>query len=164
MMKLCESAWRVVMLSALLSVAAGVYALDKPSGTKGTAQLYLAGGKDEVDSGNTCSIEIKPDGPHEYDFPDEGCKNDDMYWYRIENAPSGTLITMYSEANCPGDKNWWFTIRTYIQPTTTTWRKIADLGPAPAKSIITGGILLDLKKYKEGSQVGGRLSCVKIDL
>lgn len=164
MMKLCESAWRVVMLSALLSVAAGVYALDKPSETKGTAQLYLAGGKDEVDSGNTCSIEIKPDGPHEYDFPDEGCKNDDMYWYRIENAPSGTLITMYSEANCPGDKNWWFTIRTYIQPTTTTWRKIADLGPAPAKSIITGGILLDLKKYKEGSQVGGRLSCVKIDL
>ncbi|WP_409262582.1 hypothetical protein [Pseudomonas putida] len=169
-MRLCQSAWRVVMLSALLSVAAGVYALDKPSETKGTAQLYLAGGKgDEPDSGNTCSIEIKPngpDGPHVYDFPDEGCKDDDMYWYRIDNAPSATLITLYSEADCPSDKYWWFRIRTYIQPTTTGWRKIEDLAPIPLGSIITGGIILDSKKYAhdEGPKLGGKLSCVKIDL
>ncbi|AJA14965.1 hypothetical protein RPPX_16895 [Pseudomonas putida S12] len=161
-MKLCQSAWRVGMLSALFSVVTGVYALDNPSEAKSTAQVYFAGGKDEVDSGNTCSIEIEPGGI-EYNFPKNGCKNDDMYWYRVENAPSGTLITLYSEEHCP-KKSWWFKIRTYIQPTTTAWRKIADLAPAPEKSIITGGILLDKKEYEAGQQVGGKLSCVYIDL
>ena len=163
-MKLCQSAWCVGMLSALLSVVTGVYALDNPSEAKSTAQVYFAGGKDEPDAGNTCSIEIEPNGPHKFNFPNNGCKNDDMYWYRVENAPSGTLITMYSEAHCPDGESWWFTIRTYIQPTTTGWRKIAGLGPAALKSIVTGGVLLDQKKYSEGSQVGGKLSCVKIDL
>lgn len=165
-MRLCQSAWRIVMLSALLSVAAGVYALDKPSETKNTAQLYLAGGKDEPDSGNTCSIEITPDGPHEYNFSTKGCKDDDMYWYRIDNAPSGTLITLYSEANCPSKEYWWFRLRTYIQPTTTGWRKIEDLASAPLHSIIVGGLMLDNRKYSstEGPKLGGKLSCVIIDL
>lgn len=164
-MKLCQSAWRVVMLSALLTVAAGVYALDKPSETKSTAQVFFAGGKNEPDSGNTCSIVITS-GTHEYDFPSKGCKNDDMYWYRVENAPSATLITLYSEANCPRSEYWWFRIRTYIQPTTTGWRKIEDLASTTVGSIITAGIILDDNKYAhdEGPKLGGTLSCVKIDL
>ena len=117
-MKFNLTVLKVSMLLALLAGgAASVYgqAQDSTSPvTMNTARIYFAGGKDEPDE-NVCSFEVKGG---EYKFnggSNNDCTNDDMYWYRLDNAPSAALITLHAEDDCRNGGDWYFTIRIYIK-------------------------------------------------
>ncbi|MFK0094923.1 hypothetical protein [Pseudomonas sp. NPDC090592] len=156
--------WRIVGLLALLSAAAALfYALDrKPVGTTNTPMIYFAGGKGGEPDQNTCSFEIKG-GQYKFNGGDNNnCTNDDMYWYRLDNAPSAALITFHAEDDCREGGDWYFRFRTYINPITVGWQKISDLnGPKPG-DIVTKGIMFDGGEYNKGA-VDGKISCVTID-
>jgi len=95
---------------------------------------------------------------------DTACKNDEAYYYRFENVPSATLITLDAEDECrfPEDVgDWQFTLRSYMSPTDVPWQKISDLRHKRKGDIVAPGVLYDSGEYNKGS-IDGKLSCVKI--
>lgn len=145
--------------------SASVHAVDKPvehnASVRAQGTIFFAGGKDEPDK-NVCSFAV---AGGEYKFnggSNNTCTNDDMYWYRLDNAPSAALITLHAEDDCRIGGDWYFTLRTYINPTTVGWQKISDLQHLEAGKIVTRGVLVEAGEYNKGS-VGGKLSCVTID-
>lgn len=151
-------------LGLLAGGAALIHAQESaPPATTNTARIYFAGGKGGEPDQNTCSFEVKAG---EYKFnggTNNDCTNDDMYWYRIDNAPSAALITLHAEDDCRKGGDWYFTIRTYISPVTVGWQKISDLQYLKAGDIVTRGLMYEEGHYEEGSGVGGKISCVTID-
>lgn len=149
-------------LALIAGGAVSIHAQESPpSATTNTATIYFAGGKDEPDK-NICSFEVKAG---EYKFnggSNNDCTNDDMYWYRLENAPSAALITLHAEDDCRKDGDWYFTVRTYIDPVTVGWQKISDLEHLKAGDIVTRGLMYETGVYNKGD-VGGKISCVTID-
>lgn len=159
---------RLAVLAIVLpSYSAAVYASDNEGvGVDNTPIIYFAGEKDgQPDGGNTCSITIKA-GQYKFAGGDNNnCKNDDMYYYRLDNAPSPALITLHAEDDCrsgSSDNDWNFQLRVYINPTTGTWRKISDLKGLSPGDIVVRGVMFEKGWYNKGS-IGGKLSCVTID-
>lgn len=162
--------YRSIMLSMGLSLACLLIgACSSPTQTDGsikpqhTPLIYFAGGKNGEPDENSCSIEIKK-GTYKFNGGDNNsCTNDDMYFYRVDNAPSAALITLHAEDDCREEGgDWHFQLRIYINPTTTGWLKISDLKNYNAGDIVTAGVMYQTGKYEKGS-VGGKLSCVTID-
>ncbi|MBA1205384.1 hypothetical protein G7009_27130 [Pseudomonas capeferrum] len=129
---------------------------------KDSAYIYFTGKNDQDEpGGKSCSLPIeRGDTP----MGDTACKNDEVYYYRFDNVPSATLITLDAENECrdasnPGD--WQFTLRSYINPTTTGWRKVSDLQSLKSGDIVTAGVMYEQGYYKKGD-VAGKLSCVRI--
>ncbi|WP_350013142.1 hypothetical protein [Pseudomonas asiatica] len=144
--------------------ASGYAASGEAPKVKDTGLIYFAGQKNgEPDGGNTCSIKIES-GTHKFVKMDD-CVNDDYYYYRLENAPSAALITLYAENDCrdgSDDNDWYFTLRTTMTPVTTTYRKIEDLQSLSAGDIVSRGVMFERGKRRKGD-VDGKLSCVIID-
>jgi hypothetical protein len=163
-MKLNRVVVRFAMSLALLAAgAASIHAQEStPPATTNTARIYFAGGKGGEPDQNMCSFEVKA-GIYKFNGgSNNDCTNDDMYWYRIDNAPSAALITLHAEDDCRRGGDWYFTLRTYINPVTVGWQKISDLQHLKAGDIVTRGLLYEAGAYDKGD-VGGKISCVTID-
>ncbi len=111
--------------------------------------------------GKSCSLSITKGDTF---MGDTACKNDEVYFYRFDNVPSATLVTLDAENTCrsasnPGD--WQFVLRSYINPTTTEWKRVSDLQSLGAGNIVTAGVLFEQGYHRQGA-VGGKLSCVRI--
>lgn len=163
-MKLNRIVIRFALSLALLAGgAASVHAQEStPPATTNTARIYFAGGSGTEPDQNICSFEV---AAGEYKFnggSNNDCTNDDMYWYRLENAPSAALITLHAEDDCRNGGDWYFTVRTYINPVTVGWQKISDLEHLKAGDIVTRGLMYEAGVYDKGD-VGGKISCVTID-
>jgi len=135
----------------------------EPAQAANTALIWFTGKNDLGEpGGKKCSIPIQAG---ETFMGDTACKNDEVYYYLFDNVPSATLITLDAENTCrgandPGD--WQFTLRAYINPTITQWRKISDLRGLNPRDIVTAGILYERGYYNKGD-IDGKLSCVKIE-
>ena len=151
-------------------VIGGVYALltgcevarGAPPVVNDTALIYFTG-KNDLDEpgGKECSIGIQE---KETFMGDTACKNDEVYFYRFDNVPSATLVTLDAENKCrTGDNqgDWQFTLRTIKLRTTTGWRKVSDLQSLNRGDIVTAGLMYEDGYYNKGT-VGGKLSCVKV--
>ena len=137
----------------------------KASGVNDTAVIYFAGRnkEGEPDGKNTCSFKMEK-GTYKF-VSHDSCKNDDYYYYRFDNAPSATLIGLFAENDCragESDNDWNYTLRIYINPTSTEFRKLNDLEGLEAGDIVTRGVMVQRGKYRKGD-IGGKLSCVIID-
>lgn len=124
-------------------------------------KIFFTGGKDEPND-NTCSVEIKA-GTYKFKGDDPNkCDDNDLYWYRIENVPSAALITLHDDQDCRAedDDDWWVTLRVYINPTTTEWKKISDLLHYSKGDIVTKGIMIEDLGFTADD---GELSCMIID-
>ena len=135
-----------------------------PAGVLNSARIHFTGknGQDQP-GGNNCSMDI---GTYRkvVKMKDTPCKNDEAYFYRFENVPSATLITLDAEGDCrePDDiGDWQFILRSYMTPTNTEWERISDLRHKSKGDIVAPGVLYDSGKYRKGS-IDGKLSCVVI--
>jgi len=150
----------VCFFYALLSGCGDAYSATMDANS--TGYIYFTGKNDQDEpGGKNCSLSIRQG---ETFMGDTACKNDEVYYYRFENVPSATLITLDAENECRDASNkgdWQFTLRSYINPTTTGWRKVSDLQSLKAGDIVTAGVMYEVGYYHKGG-IGGKLSCVKI--
>nr|WP_314494012.1 hypothetical protein [uncultured Pseudomonas sp.] len=133
-----------------------------PAEPQDTGRIFFTG-KNSMDEpgGKSCSLSITKGDTF---MGDTACKNDEVYFYRFDNVPSATLVTLDAENTCrsasnPGD--WQFVLRSYINPTTTEWKRVSDLQSLGAGNIVTAGVLFEQGYHRQGA-VGGKLSCVRI--
>ncbi|AHG43538.1 hypothetical protein N018_09705 [Pseudomonas syringae CC1557] len=92
----------------------------------------------------------------------EGCVNDDAYAFKLEEVPSATFFTFTDAPDCSDSGGFYYRFKTIQHPTTMT--EPMDIGTAGQKavdSVVTPGVLLVASKTT--GQVGGKLSCVKIE-
>lgn len=101
-------------------------------------------------AGQQCTISItKNDASVVYNFrtSDISCGNDVVSFFRVDNAPSGVLFQLRSDApligkgECAAEKDtrWIFRLRTTRQKTTTGWISIPGLRGRPDKNIVDVG-------------------------
>ncbi|WP_144940959.1 hypothetical protein [Pseudomonas alabamensis] len=136
---------------------------NSPPTVANSAKLYLIGKDNQNNPGGkkSCSLDIKESETH---MGDTDCKNDEVYFYRLDNVPSATLITLDAEDKCRKDNDrgdWQYTLRTYNSPTTTEYKKISDLKDMEAGDIVSAGVIVERGYHNKGG-MGGKLSCVKI--
>lgn len=136
---------------------------NSPPTVANSAKLYLIGKDKEGGPGGkrSCSLDIEEG---ETFMGETDCKNDEVYYYRLDNVPSATLITLDAEDKCRKNNNrgdWQYTLRTYNSPTTTEWKKISDLKGMEAGDIVSAGVLVERGYHRHG-EMDGKLSCVKI--
>lgn len=149
-----------VAIAASLTGAQGLMAADEmPNGS-----INFAGHEDG--SYKPCSLELKTG---EYLFGDGTCTNDRANYFQLDNAPSATLITLYSESelsrwcspNSGFKTGWQYKLKTIKHPTTTKWIKIDDLHSRDVGEIVVPGVILEAKYEKDGDRID-ELSCVKV--
>lgn len=136
----------------------------EPAGVLNSARIHFTGknGQDEP-GGKNCAVEIG-EFTTVVKMKSTPCKNDEAYFYKFENVPSATLITLDSEENCgisSKTRDWRFTLRSYMTPTDTEWKRISDLQYKREGDIIAPGVLYDSGKFRHGS-IDGKLSCVVV--
>jgi hypothetical protein len=94
-----------------------------------------------------------------------------MNYFRFDNAPSATFITLYSHSDQSAktcqeksgvDYGWKYKLKLIKQPTTTIWIKIDDLHSMEAGDIVKAGVVLVEKKEKSGDRID-ELSCMKVE-
>ncbi|QXI39903.1 hypothetical protein [Pseudomonas xantholysinigenes] len=88
--------------------------------------------------------------------------SDEAYYFKIDGVPSAVLVTFYDSPDCSSDVgNFAFMVRTTQSPTTLNEILLSDAHEKPAGTILGPGLRLE---WKTGSgQVGGKLSCVRIE-
>jgi hypothetical protein len=154
-----------VVLAANLVGAQGAMAVDAiPDGS-----IKFAGHDDGTFL--PCSVVLTSqdylfNDPNDYD-----CTNDRMNYFRFDNAPSATFITLYSHSDQSAktcqeksgvDYGWKYKLKLIKQPTTTIWIKIDDLHSMEAGDIVKAGVVLVEKKEKSGDRID-ELSCMKVE-
>ncbi|WP_460418486.1 hypothetical protein [Pseudomonas sp. microsymbiont 2] len=117
--------------------------------------------ENKTDGTRKCELSLeRKDSRTTKKMGDTDCENDEVYFYRFENAPSGALITFYDQPGCDG--TWWYTVRiTKYEVTSKDWLSLKELKNKQKGDWIDTGVYLDDKK--DGGQVEGKLSCVAID-
>lgn len=119
--------------------------------------------KPEGQGGDSCQIPFKSG---RYEMSSTGnCKNDQYSYFRLNSVPSAAKITFYSEGRCTisGNYDWYYTVRTYLEPTTTRLVSIPDeVASASPKQILVKGVRFEEGHYDHGN-IRGKLSCVIID-
>ncbi|MBI6852474.1 hypothetical protein YA0002_06825 [Pseudomonas cichorii] len=91
-----------------------------------------------------------------------GCENDEAYGFRLENVPSATFFSFHDSPLCMDNENFSFRFKTIKQPTNMdAGLDIEEAGKKPPGSVVVPGVMLIFSKVDE--QVGGKLSCVKIE-
>jgi hypothetical protein len=124
--------------------------------------------------GRSCSIPIPPptpkDKPKHYNLADgaeAGCSDDDYSYFMLDNVPSTTLIGFSPDVDCPRDwssgNNWFFQIKMYKQPTTTTWISILSLKGHKPGEIVKAGVMMGAEFYRSGD-VDEELECVVFEV
>lgn len=88
--------------------------------------------------------------------------NDEAYNFRINGLPSAVLITFYDSPDCAADVgNFAFQVRTLQSPTTVGDMLLSTAHAGETGEILNPGLRLE---WTEGSgQVGGKLSCVRVE-
>lgn len=124
-----------------------------------------------------CTIPFPASGDKTIKFADNnsdtyGCTNDDDYGFKIENAPSAAEIELWENNDCNDQNDWVFYLKTINNPTHMTEevdiQRLDALTPPEPDSddrlqgvIVVPGLKL-MKKYNDGNEVGGKLSCIQI--
>ncbi|RMQ50648.1 hypothetical protein ALQ04_04527 [Pseudomonas cichorii] len=91
-----------------------------------------------------------------------GCKNDDAYAFRLENVPSATFFSFYDSPDCTDKGGFSYRFKTIKQPTNmTVGMDIEEAGKKTEGSVVVPGVML-ISSSTTG-QVGGKLSCVRIE-
>ena len=125
-----------------------------PDGTISFAAESTGGGK-------ACSLPLVT-GEHDFKDDDFNCTNDEMSYFKFNQAPSTTEVMLQSE-RCDGEKHkWFFDIKVYIHNLDTPWIFIGDLAAANPGDIVKRGIILLKKKVDTEEPYQGKLSCVTI--
>ncbi|MDH0304518.1 MULTISPECIES: hypothetical protein [unclassified Pseudomonas] len=133
--------------------------------------------KPQVNVGRLLMRENKVDGDHKCEIPltrtnrrveirmgNTQCKDDEVYFYRFDNAPSPALITFYDSPDCVSKKKWSYTLRiTRYAVTSDDWLAIDGLKDKKKGDKIDNGVYLEDGENEGNDQVGGKLSCVAID-
>jgi hypothetical protein len=152
-----------VAITASLTGAQGLMAADEmPNGS-----INIAGHEDGAYK--PCSVPLMR--TYDYTFlTDIPCVNDRGNYFQVDNAPSATLITFYSDVNrserrCHENSGthfgWQYTLKTIKHPTTTKWIKIDDLHSRDVGEIVVPGIVLVAKLEVSGDRID-ELSCVRV--
>lgn len=156
---------KIIMIVALLTAIAGcglVLAEDSAKGPKVTAEDGTIEFFDK-DEKSKCVI---PFVTGAYGFTNENtnkCPNDNIYSFKLHNVPSAATILMTDDANCGRDQeNFDFLYKTIKYETTTGFVSISNTITFEDKAVITPGLRLEKKRYKNGAQIDGKLSCVQI--
>ncbi|MGY2189918.1 hypothetical protein D3C81_998550 [compost metagenome] len=112
-------------------------------------------------SGSSCGLPLETS---RVDFRSDshGCVNDQMTYFRLENAPSATIFKLESERCAGTTHKWYFELKTYINPVSTGWLSIPSLKSAAETEIVTRGVMLVRKKIDTSEPIEGKLSCVDI--
>jgi hypothetical protein len=91
-----------------------------------------------------------------------GCVNDDAYAFRLENVPSATFFSFHDAPGCSDSGNFSIRLKTIKQPTNMEQGfELEEAGGKPEGSVVVPGVMLISSRVIE--QVGGKLSCVKIE-
>lgn len=171
---------RMLLAGFFLAVSActsqGVFAESKAPIPSGSIMFTAT-----ADGGDpTCAFSLRS-GDHLLDTSEaNNCRNDKMNYFRLENAPSATYITFYSDKDIgkkicvepasgplPPPQGWVYRIKTYIQPVTTGWIQFTTLnGTVPEdghgnSGIVQRGVILVSKNHKSGDHKD-ELSCVRV--
>lgn len=107
-----------------------------------------------------CTIPFVSGTINFHDSPD--CENDKAYGFKLEKVPSATFFGFYDDPDCSGSGNFAFRFKTVKHPTTMeTPMGIEEAGKKEVGSVVTPGVMLI--STSDRGQVGGKLSCVKIE-
>ncbi|MFJ4145894.1 hypothetical protein [Pseudomonas sp. NPDC089734] len=91
-----------------------------------------------------------------------GCGNDDAYAFRLENVPSATFFSFHDTPNCSESGGFSYRFKTIKQPTNMVEAlEIEEAGKKPVGAVVVPGVMM-ISSSTSG-QVGGKLSCVKIE-
>lgn len=146
----------------LLAIAGAVpaYAATQNSGT---LELY---GRDEAGGlpGKLICILDLVSATHDF-VADPLCANDEMYTFKLINAPSATVISFYDTPDCneTTEQNFYIVLKTIKHP--LTFEKQLDLRnviSTPVGSIVPGSGGVRMERKLQSGQINGKLSCVKI--
>jgi hypothetical protein len=168
----------LLAVSCVISVAVlgarEVYADESKVLPEGTIK-FVGRTSGENEGNYPCGIELKS-GDYVFPAPGSPCQDDRDNFFKLDNSPSATLITLYSDALYtthppPGQKfcyldsiknGWKFVLKTYIHPTTTDWISISELSSTTVGTIVKKGVILVSKEMKGGDYID-ELSCVRIE-
>lgn len=90
------------------------------------------------------------------------CSNDEAYAFRLENVPSATFFSFHDAPNCSESGGFSYRFKTIKQPTNmVTALEIEEAGKKPEGAVVVPGVMM-ISSNTSG-QVGGKLSCVKIE-
>lgn len=98
------------------------------------------------------------------DFQDDsfGCTNDEAYAFKLENVPSATYFLFSDSPSCTDSGNFYYRFKTIKQPThMDQGMEIEVAGRKEEGSVAVPGVMVIASKTT--GQVGGKLSCVKIE-
>ncbi|WP_110973458.1 hypothetical protein [Pseudomonas huaxiensis] len=149
-------------LLLLLTIAAALPAHTEAR-SNGTLELYKGGPQDGIPGGLSCSIELETG---ENNFQDmETCENDAIYFFKLLNAPSATVISFHDTPDCndKSDQNFYFFLKTVKNNLSFDSPLKLDIAAAtPVGTVVagSGGVRMENKMIK--GQIDGKLSCVKI--
>lgn len=156
---------KIFIIVALLAAAVGsglVLAEDSAKVPKVTAE----DGTIEFFDKNGTSKCVIPFVTGAYGFTNEStnkCPNDNIYSFKLNHVPSAATILMTDDANCGRDQeNFDFLFKTIKYETTTALVSIKNTITFENNAVITPGLRLLEKRYKNGAQIDGKLSCVQI--
>ncbi|MCU1734774.1 MULTISPECIES: hypothetical protein [unclassified Pseudomonas] len=147
----------------LLLAIAGVLPTHADVRSNGTLELYKKGPQDGVPGNLSCSIELVT-GEHNF-HDSEACENDQIYYFKLLNAPSATVISFHDTPDCNDktDQNFYFYLKTVKNNLTfENPLKLDIAATTPVGTIVAGSGGVRMEKKLVAGQIDGKLSCVTI--
>lgn len=111
--------------------------------------------------GSHCTFSASQDKTVWLNHNDEGCRNDQMSYIKLDNVRSAVTIQLESR-DCNDSGGWVFVLKTYIDPISTPWISIVDLKGQPHGAIITRGVRKTDGWNEDQDNVKGKLSCLRL--
>ena len=158
---------RLVMLALLGAIMAGNSCTLKNADMRGAQEyegqlvIYNKKNNDGTYPNINCTL---PFVTSTIDFQNnsQGCVNDEAYAFKLENVPSATFFTFSDSPSCSESGGFYYRFKTIKRPTTMELpMDIEEAGQKAIGSVVTPGVLLIASSTT--GQVGGKLSCVKIE-
>lgn len=150
-------AFLTALFGAGLTLAEGSAKVPEVTAKDGTIEFF------DKDQKSKCVI---PFVTGAYGFTNEStnkCPNDNIYFFKLHHVPSAATILMTDDANCGRDQeNFDFLFKTIKFETITDFVSISNTITFDDKAVIAPGLRLEKKRYKDGAQIDGKLSCVQI--
>jgi hypothetical protein len=150
----------LIMLVAGLLVGGCAGQTVQESGTQAVGVIWFA--QDVVSQepvGKVCSTAVPAAGGNAKQFKMDGCGNDVATYFKFENVPSSTVVTLISERSCSYGGDWWFDVRAIKHPTTSLWYDIRKL-KHKLNTVVTPGVMR--LGGKDHESIEGKLSCAVI--
>ncbi|MDH0649879.1 hypothetical protein N5D48_18955 [Pseudomonas sp. GD03858] len=160
---------RAVILACLVAVGVSLIVMLEMAGPIATKPQINVGRllmrENKMDGDHNCEIPLtRTNGRVEIRMGDTRCKDDEVYFYRFDNAPSAALITFYDSPDCVPEKKWSYTLRiTRYIVKSDDWLAIDGLKDKKKGDKIDNGVYLEDGENDGGDQVKGKLSCVVIN-